>query len=74
MWQYACNNMISRNKNITTRDSTHLHCLVVRVVCTVHFGYSGHLGPDPSVHYIRMSTICEVSSIRGVRGNLESQC
>ena len=34
---------------------------------TVHFGYSGHLGPHPSVHYIRMSTICEVSSIGGVR-------
>ena len=37
---------------------------------TVHFGYSGHLGLELTVHYIRMSTICEVSSICGVRVNL----
>ena len=26
---------------------------------TVHFGYSGHLGPGLSGHYIRMATISE---------------
>ena len=44
----------------------------IQVVCallnTVHFGYSGHVGPDQSVHYIRMSTICGVSSIGIMRG------
>ena len=38
-------------------------------ISAVHFGYSGHLGPGLSVHYIRMSTICEVSSICEVKGN-----
>ena len=36
----------------------------------MHFGYSGQVGPEPSVHYIRMSTKCEVSSIWGVKDNL----
>ena len=28
---------------------------------TVHFGYSGHLGPPRSGHYIRMATIPDLN-------------
>ena len=30
---------------------------------TVHFGYSGHLGPSLSGHYIRMATISDLNII-----------
>ena len=32
-------------------------------VCTVHFGYSGHLGPPIPGHYIRLATISDLNII-----------
>ena len=31
----------------------------VHIYYTVHFGYSGHLGPALSGHYIRLATISD---------------
>ena len=41
---------------------------------TVHFGYSGHLGPGPSGHYIRMATISEVEGVGAWREVLVGEC
>ena len=32
-------------------------------IATVHFGYSGHLGPPLSGHYIRLATISDLNII-----------
>ena len=33
-------------------------------VNTVHFGYSGHLGPPLSGHYIRLASISDLNIIK----------
>ena len=35
----------------------------VGYLTTVHFGYSGHLGPSLSGHYIRLATISDLKII-----------
>ena len=36
---------------------------------TVHFRYSGHLGPSSGGHYIRMATISDWGGVVGLTGS-----